>query len=71
MYGALSSDEQATKETLDEEGWVHTGDVGLMDEVRMGAVISFSLLTPSSVILVRKAQDHRPSQGKHSPSLHG
>lgn len=30
----ISADEQATKETIDGEGWIHTGDVGLMDEVR-------------------------------------
>jgi long-chain acyl-CoA synthetase len=31
VFSYYYKDEKSTKSTVDEEGWVHTGDVGLMD----------------------------------------
>ena len=31
--------DKETKETVEEEGWVYTGDVGLTDEVRGDVMI--------------------------------
>lgn len=58
-FSGYFKDEKNTKETIDEEGWVHTGDVAqvdsagrvkIIDRVKVPTSLSFSLprkLTPN------------------------